>query len=140
LATGFERRSNAPLLLSSPSPQRPRERPHTAWTERSAVNPVAPTILRSQRSGERSICSGAWGRRAAQDPLARLHGGGAANRLTSEESSCLADQISGRDRIRRKLRTGFLACVEGGTACFNLGHLCPANPLKAKKRGRKKSS
>lgn len=43
---------------------------------------------------------------------------GAQNRLTTEESACLADEKSRRDRIRRKLRSSLLACVEGGTAFF----------------------
>jgi hypothetical protein len=43
---------------------------------------------------------------------------GAQNRLTTEESGCLADEKSRRDRIKRKLRNSLLACVEGGTACF----------------------
>jgi hypothetical protein len=43
---------------------------------------------------------------------------GAQNRLTSEESGCLADEKSRRDRIRRKLRGLLLACIEGGGAYF----------------------
>ena len=43
---------------------------------------------------------------------------GAQNRLTTEESACLADEKSRRDRIRRKLRSRVLACIEGGSACF----------------------
>lgn len=43
---------------------------------------------------------------------------GAQNRLTTEESACLADEKSRRDRIRRKLRSALLACIEGGTAFF----------------------
>lgn len=43
---------------------------------------------------------------------------GAQNRLATEESACLADEKSRRDRIRRKMRSSLLACVEGGTAFF----------------------
>lgn len=43
---------------------------------------------------------------------------GAQNRLTSEESACLADEKTRRDGIRRKLRASLLACIEGGTAFF----------------------
>jgi len=43
---------------------------------------------------------------------------GAQNRLTSEESACLADEKSRKDKLRRKLRTKLLACIEGGSAFF----------------------
>jgi len=43
---------------------------------------------------------------------------GAQNRLTTEESACLADEKARRDRVRRKLRSQILACIEGGTAYF----------------------
>lgn len=43
---------------------------------------------------------------------------GAQNRLTSEESACLADEKSRRDKIRRRLRRLLLASIEGGTAFF----------------------
>ena len=43
---------------------------------------------------------------------------GAQNRLTSEESACLADEKSRRDKIRRRLRGLLLASIEGGTAFF----------------------
>lgn len=43
---------------------------------------------------------------------------GAQNRLTTEESACLADEKTRRDRVRRKLRSRILACIEGGTAYF----------------------
>jgi len=43
---------------------------------------------------------------------------GAQNRLTSEESACLADEKMRRDTIRRKLRGQLLARIEGGTAFF----------------------
>ena len=43
---------------------------------------------------------------------------GAQNRLTSEESACLADEKSRREKIRRRLRGMLLASIEGGTAFF----------------------
>ena len=43
---------------------------------------------------------------------------GAQQRLTAEESACLADEKSRRDRIQQKLRKQLLACIEGGTAFF----------------------
>jgi hypothetical protein len=43
---------------------------------------------------------------------------GAQNRLTSEESACLADEKTRKDRIRRRLRGMVLASIEGGTAFF----------------------
>lgn len=43
---------------------------------------------------------------------------GAQNRLTTEESGCLADEKSRRDKVRRSLRGRLLACTEGGTAFF----------------------
>ena len=43
---------------------------------------------------------------------------GAQQRLTAEESACLADEKSRRDRLQQKLRKHLLACIEGGTAFF----------------------
>jgi hypothetical protein len=43
---------------------------------------------------------------------------GAQQRLTAEESACLADEKNRRDRIQQKLRKHLLACIEGGTAFF----------------------
>lgn len=43
---------------------------------------------------------------------------GAQNRLTTEESACLADEKTRRDKVRRRLRQLFLASVEGGTSFF----------------------
>lgn len=43
---------------------------------------------------------------------------GAQNRLTSEESACLADEKSRKEKIRRRLRGMLLASIEGGTAFF----------------------
>ncbi len=43
---------------------------------------------------------------------------GAQNRLTTEESACLADEKTRRDKIRRRLRTLMLSAIEGGTAFF----------------------
>lgn len=43
---------------------------------------------------------------------------GAQNRLTTEESACLADEKSRREKIRRRLRGMLLASIEGGTAFF----------------------
>jgi hypothetical protein len=43
---------------------------------------------------------------------------GAQQRLTAEESACLADEKSRRDRVQQKLRKQLLACIEGGTAFF----------------------
>lgn len=44
---------------------------------------------------------------------------GAQNRLTTEESACLADEKTRKDKIRRRLRTQLLASIEGGTAFFS---------------------
>ena len=44
---------------------------------------------------------------------------GAQNRLTTEESACLADEKTRRDKIRRRLRGLLLASIEGGTAFFS---------------------
>ena len=44
---------------------------------------------------------------------------GAQNRLTTEESACLADEKTRRDKIRRRLRALLLASIEGGTAFFS---------------------
>ncbi|MEI7819506.1 MAG: BREX system P-loop protein BrxC [Verrucomicrobiota bacterium] len=43
---------------------------------------------------------------------------GAQQRLTAEESGCLADEKNRRDRVQQKLRKQLLACIEGGTAFF----------------------
>lgn len=43
---------------------------------------------------------------------------GAQNRLTSEETACLADEKSRKEKIRRRLRGMLLASIEGGTAFF----------------------
>jgi hypothetical protein len=43
---------------------------------------------------------------------------GAQQRLTAEESACLGDEKSRRDRVQQKLRKHLLACIEGGTAFF----------------------
>ena len=43
---------------------------------------------------------------------------GAQNRLTMEESACLADEKARREKIRRRLRGLILASIEGGTAYF----------------------
>lgn len=44
---------------------------------------------------------------------------GAQQRLTIEETACLADEKSRRDRIQRLLRGKLLDCIEGGTAFFS---------------------
>jgi hypothetical protein len=42
----------------------------------------------------------------------------AQQRLTIEETGCLSDEKSRRDRIQRNLRAKLLACMEGGNAFF----------------------
>ncbi|AAR35484.1 BREX system P-loop protein BrxC [Geobacter sulfurreducens] len=43
----------------------------------------------------------------------------AQQRLTVEETGCLADEKSRRDRTQRNLRSKLLACIEGGNAFFS---------------------